>query len=171
MASTIPGEETEGHQVRARFLRRVFAVLLIAFVAAGMAGVFGVTSAEARAEGGGYELAVTYGKVSRPGLATPWVVKIRSPGGFDGPITIATTASYFDAFDENGLDPEPSASVGEGDDIVWEFDPPEGELFTLSFDARIEPAVQLQSFAARTALLDASGGEIVSVSYRTRVMP
>lgn len=119
----------------------------------------------------GYELTVTYGTVTRPGLATLWEVEVTKDGGFDGPITLATSSDYFGAFDENGLDPEPTSAVGEGDMIVWEFDPPEGDRFTLGYDARIEPAQQLAAFPARTALLDTDGTEIVAVEYRTVVLP
>lgn len=171
MTSTVPGNETERHQIRARAVRRVFAVALFGFVGAGLFGVFGTTTDEVSARSEGVELTVTYGKIARPGLATPWEVEVRSSGGFDGPVVLATTGSYFDAFDENGLDPSPVKSVGEGGEIVWEFDPPEGEIFSLSFDARIEPAVQMQTFSARTRVLDGNGRQIVAVSYTTRVMP
>lgn len=171
MSSTIPNAETDGHQRRSVFYRRVFAVAIAAFVIAGAANTFGVRHAEVAAEAEGYELTVKYGEASRPGLATLWEVEVRHRGGFDGPITLATTASYFGAFDENGLDPDPDKAYGEGERIIWEFEPPEGDVFSLSFDARIEPAQQLVTFPARTALLDEKGDEIVAVSYETRIWP
>ena len=171
MSSTIPNAETDRHQRRSVFCRRIFAVALTAFVIAGAANAFGVRHTEVSDEEDGYELTVTYGAASRPGLATLWEVEVRNDGGFDGPITLATTASYFGAFDENGLDPDPDKASSEGDDIVWEFEPPEGDVFSLSFDARIEPSQQLTTFPARTALLDENGEEIVAVSYETKVWP
>lgn len=151
--------------------RGIFALAITAFVVAGAANAFGVRHAEVSEEADGYELTVTYGAASRPGLATLWEVEVRREGGFDGPITLATTASYFGAFDQNGLDPGPDKAYGEGDQIVWEFEPPEGDVFSLSFDARIEPSQQLETFPARTALLDEDGDEIVAVSYETKVWP
>lgn len=151
--------------------RRLFALAIIAFLVAGAANMFGVRHEEVSSEAGGYEMTLTYGAASRPGLATLWEVEIRHSGGFDSPITLATTASYFGAFDENGLDPDPDKAYGEGDLIVWEFEPPEGDVFSLSFDARIEPGQQLVTFPARTALLDEKGDEIVAVVYETRVWP
>lgn len=171
MSSTIPNAETDGHQRRSAFYRGVFALAISAFVVAGAANVFGVRHTEVSKVADGYELTVTYGSNSRPGLATLWEVEVRHDGGFDGPITLATTASYFGAFDENGLDPDPDKAYGEGEDIVWEFEPPEGDVFSLSFDARIEPSQQLTTFPARTALLDENGDEIVAVSYETKVWP
>ncbi len=171
MSSTIPNEETEHHQRRSVWYRRLFAVALTVFVIAGAANAFGVRHAEVFDESGGYELTVRYGSDTRPGLATLWEVQVRHAGGFDAPVTLATTASYFGAFDENGLDPDPDKAYGEGEAIVWEFDPPAGDVFSLSFDARIEPSQQLTTFPARTALLDEKGDEIVAVSYQTRVWP
>ncbi|HUR49980.1 MAG TPA: hypothetical protein VMY88_10715 [Acidimicrobiales bacterium] len=171
MSSTIPNAETDSHQKRSAFYRGLFALAITAFVIAGAANVFGVRHSEVAAEAKGYQLTVKYGASSRPGLATLWEVEIRHAGGFDGPITLATTASYFGAFDENGLDPDPDKAYGEDEQIIWEFEPPEGDVFSLSFDARIEPAQQLATFPARTALLDESGAEIVAVSYETRVWP
>jgi hypothetical protein len=42
-------------------------------------------------------------------------------GGFNGPVTIATTGDYFDLFVENGLDPDPEAATTSGDLLIWEF--------------------------------------------------
>lgn len=171
MSSTIPNEETDKHQRRSLVYRRVFTVVLTTFLVAGAANVFGVRHVEKSAEADGYELTVRYGSATRPGLATLWEVEVRHAGGFDAPIKLATTASYFGAFDENGLDPDPDKAFGEGDLIVWEFEPPEGDVFTLSYDARIEPSQQLATFEARTALLDDAGEEIVAVQYETKVWP
>lgn len=171
MSSTIPNAETDGHQRRSVLYRAVFALAITTFVFAGALNAFGVRHRSVSAAADGYDLTVRYGEASRPGLATLWEVEVRHDGGFDGPVTIATTASYFGAFDENGLDPDPDKAFGEGERIIWEFEPPDGEVFTLSFDARIEPSQQLTTFPARTAVLDEAGAEIVAVSYETMVWP
>ena len=151
------------------WLRRIFTIGLAGFLLLGALNVYGVRSGEVSATGGGYELEVRYAKVSRPGLATPWSVEVTRPGGFDGPVTLATTASYFDAFDENGLDPDPTESVSDGERIVWTFDA-QGERLSVSFDARIEPGMQLRSVKATTELLE-DGRPVASVRYRTFLMP
>jgi hypothetical protein len=157
---------------RGRLGRRIFAVVLVVFLGLGLLGLYGVRTKDARATGGGYEMTVTYTSVSRPGLATPWSVEIRRPGGFgDDQVTVAVTSSYFDAFDENGLDPDPAESYSDGERTVWRFEPPPGDVMTVSFDARIEPGVQLTRVKGTVAVLDASGADAVSVDFRTLVLP
>lgn len=134
--------------------------------------IFGVDTEHARAEGGGYELDVRYGTVSRPGLATPFDITIRRPGGFDeGVVVVAVDAEYLSIWDENGLDPTPSAATADDTSIIWEFDtPPTGETLVISYDARIEPAAQ-RGKVGRVAILDAAHQEQLSVTFKTRVSP
>lgn len=154
-------------------MRRVFVVALTLFLLAGLAGVFGVKSSAVSATGGGYELKVTYAKWARPGLAVPWTVEVTRTGGFDDKtVTVTTSSAYFNLFDENGLDPDPSSVTTEGDLIMWEFDAPKkGDTLTIDFDARVSPAVQdLWPPYAETAVVE-NGDAVVSVKYRTRVWP
>ncbi len=168
--STMPAEVPYGRQRRARAVRRTFLSALAVFVLLGATGVFGVRTGTAASSGGGYELEVRYPKMSRPGLAVPWSVVVRHPGGFDGPIVLASTAQYFDLFDENSLDPDPDMSTSDGERIIWEFAPPEaGDTFEVSLDTRTGPNVQWGSVGETAVLVD--GEPVVSVRYRTRVMP
>lgn len=139
---TAPEESDLRRSRRARTARRVFMSLVAVVVLAGLSGWLGVRTATVTAAGGGYELTVTYANVSRPGLATPWSFEVRHPGGFDGPITISTTSSYLDMFDENGFDPEPSTMTATVEEVIWEFEPPPGDVLSVSLDARIEPGIQ-----------------------------
>jgi hypothetical protein len=152
----------------------LFVVALVIFLGLGLLGLYGVRTKEASATGGGYELTVTYTSVTRPGLATPWSAEIRRPGGFgDGEelISLAVSASYFDAFDENGLDPDPAESVNDGERTIWRFDPPPGDTMTVSFDARLQPDVQLTRVEGTASVLDASGAAVATVDFRTLVLP
>jgi hypothetical protein len=167
--STVPGEEPVDRLRRSRTLRRVALACLFVFLAAGLAGAFGVRTREASASNNGYELTVTFATVTRPGLATPWSVDVRRSGGFDGPITIAASSDYLDMFDENGLDPEPSSSTADPEFVVWEFEPPAGDTLSVSFDARIEPAKQWGRSGVVKVL--AEDAEVVQASFRTWVMP
>lgn len=167
--STIPDPPSRERVARARMGRRLGIGLLGLFLILGAINVFGVRSDAVSASGGGYELTVTYATMSRPGLATPWDVQVRHRGGFDGPITIATTGHYLNMFDENGLDPDPSSSTATEELIVWEFEPPDGDTLTISFDARLEPAVQAGRSGETSVLVD--GRSVVRVGYTTRVMP
>ena len=169
VVSTAPEDVDMGRVRRARAMRRSFLVVLAAFLLLGALGFLGVRSRSVSASGGGYDLEVTYGAVSRPGLATPWSVEVSREGGFEGPVTVATTAAYFDLFDENSLDPEPTSSTTVGDQLVWEFDPPPGDTLSISLDARIEPGVQ-RGREGTTSVLD-GGRPVATVRYRTRVLP
>jgi len=154
---------------RARAVRRLFMAALVAVLALGLAGLLGVDSATKTAGGGGYELTVTYGRVSRPGLATPWSLEVRHPGGFDGPITISTNTKYLDLFDENGFDPQPSKSTATPDTVIWEFDPPDGDTLGVSLDARIEPGAQWGRTGETSVLVE--GQPVVTAKYKTWVLP
>ena len=166
---TAPEEPNLLQSRRARTARRAFLVVLFGFLAVGLTGRLGVHTRTATASGGGYELTVTYGQVSRAGLATPWSLEIRHPGGFDGPVTVATNSKYLDLFDENGFDPEPSKSTATADEVVWEFDPPDGDTLGISLDGRVEPGVHRGRTGETSVLVD--GKPVVTVKYKTWVMP
>lgn len=154
---------------RAQNLRRAFLVLVGIFVLTGLTGRLGVRMEEASQASGGYDLKVSYAKVSRLGLATPWTIEVSRKGGFAAPIVVATTSSYFEIFDENGLDPQPTSSKTDGRYTVWEFEPPEGDTLEVSFDARIEPT--FRGGRSANTIVRENGRDIVAVRYRTQVMP
>jgi hypothetical protein len=154
---------------RHRATRRAGFILLVVVLILGATNVLGPQVASVTASGDGFELTVTYASVSRPGLSTPWTLEVRRPGGFDSPIMIATTGDYFDLFDENGLDPDPEAATTDGNLLVWEFAPPHGDVLTVTFDARIEPASHLRRSAETSVLVDREA--VVSVRYSTVTMP
>ncbi|MGQ0617629.1 MAG: hypothetical protein ACT4PW_11685 [Acidimicrobiia bacterium] len=137
----------------------------------GATALYGVQTGHARGAGGGYELDVRYGTVSRPALATPLDVTVTRGGGFDGPVTVAVDSKYLALWDENGLDPSPAEETADAEQTIWTFDPPSsGEVLAISYDARIEPAAQ-NGRSGRVALLDDAGSELVAVTFHTRVMP
>jgi hypothetical protein len=163
-------EDTDLLRVRrARIGRRLFMVALFVFLAVGLTGRLGLLSRTTTVRSGGYELTVTYGQVSRGGLATPWSFEVHRPGGFDGPITVSTTSSYLDLFDENGFDPQPSSSTATPESVIWEFDPPDGDTLGVSLDARLEPAVQWGRMGETSVLVD--GKPVVTARYKTWVLP
>ena len=170
--STLPRERPIRAVRRDRFGRRLFVVALVVFLGLGVLNLYGVRTKEVEATGGGYELTVTYSSVTRPGLATPWSAEIRRPGGFDDElVALAVSASYFDAFDENGLDPDPAEAVNDGENTIWRFDPPPGEVMTVSFDARLQPDIQLTRVKGSASVLDQSGAAVATVDFRTLVLP
>ncbi len=166
---TAPEEPDLLRSRRARIARRLFMTGLFAVLALGLAGWLGVETATTTAEGGGYELTVTYGRVSRAGLATPWSLEVRHPGGFDGPVTISTNTKYLDLFDENGFDPQPSKSTATPDEVTWEFEAPDGDTLGVSLDARVEPGAQWGRTGETSVLVD--GKPVVTAKYKTWILP
>ncbi len=169
---TAPEETDTGRQVRARLGRRIFVVALAAFLGLGALGFLGVRTTTVTAAGGGYEVAVTYASISRPGLATPWSFEVRRPGGFPDGLTVAVTSAYFDAFDENGLGPAPEEERSDEERTIWTFGPSASDTLTVSFDARIEPGVQLTTLKGELSVLSGgSGSRAVTVAFKTFVLP
>jgi hypothetical protein len=154
---------------RARAGRRMLLAGIIGVLVLAASNVLGMRTASVTATGGGYRLSVTYGSVSRPGLATPWGIEVHHAGGFDGPLTIATTRRYLMLFDHNVFYPDPSSVTATRDRLIFEFEPPPGEVFRLTMDGRIEPTEHLSQSAETAVLID--GLAVVSVSYTTRVVP
>jgi hypothetical protein len=150
-------------------VRRLLVALLTAIVVAGAAGLFGVRSSEATASNAGWTVSVTYAAVARAGLDVPWKVTVHRDGGFTGPVTLAVTADYFDIFESQGLDPEPSSETSDGDRLFWTFDPPPGDQLSVDFDAYIQPSSQLGA-SGEVAVLNA-GVPVVSVPFRTWLVP
>ncbi len=138
-------------------------------IVAGAVNLLGVRRASVEASQGGTTLAVEYARVTRSGLATPWTVEVTHPGGFDGPVTLTTSADYFDRFDLNGWFPEPSATSIRGDLLVLTFDRPAEDTFSVDLDARTSPTFSFGATA--TTALDTPGLPALSVEYRTVVMP
>ena len=168
--STVPPDPEMGRLRRARAVRRACIVVLVAFLALGAVGALGVREGKARANGGGYELEVSYPSVTRPGLAVSWSATIRRPGGFQGPVTIATTSRYLSLFDESVPDPSPATSRADAERVIWELEPPQsGDTIEVSLNTSTTPNLR-RSAPAVTAVLE-EGRPVVQVSYRTRMMP
>jgi hypothetical protein len=166
---TVPQDTDLGRVRRARTYRRVAIAIIGVFVLLGLVGVFGVRSGTASAIGGGYSLVVTYPAVTRPGLAVRWSLEIRRQGGLEDQVTLATTSAYFDLFDFNQFYPQPSAETSDGTSTIWTFDTGGGDAMRITLDGRLEPARQSGASAVSSILVE--GRPVVSVAYRTVVMP
>jgi hypothetical protein len=168
--STLPELRDPQDIRRARDKRRVGIALLALFVLAGAFGLYGTRTGEKSAAAGGYVVTVTYPKVSRPGHAVRYEVRVKRAGGFDGPIHMRFSSAYFDLFDENSFGPDPESATTTGGYDLYEFSPPPGEEFIVSSDTRVEPARQ-RGEKGEVSVLDESGTPIVTVRYRTRIFP
>lgn len=131
------------HARRGRAARRVVMALFAAFVALGLLGVLGVRSGTVRDSADGVELSVTYPRITRPGLASPFRMEIRSEAPLPETVEVSVTQDYLAIYDENGLDPDPAEATSDGEMLTWSVNPTPGATrLVLVFDARIEPAVQ-----------------------------
>lgn len=130
----------------------------------------GVDDTTATASADGWELEVRHPTVARPALAAPFEITVRHAGGFDGPIDLAVDRRYLGLWDLNGVLPAPAEETGDADRLFWTFDPPDGDVLHITYEARIEPAVQ-SGVSGRVAVLDPQGDEVVAVEFDTDVRP
>jgi hypothetical protein len=142
---------------------------LALFLLLGFLGLFGSKTSGVTATGGGYQLSVVYPAVTRPGLPVRWIYTIRHPGGFDEDIEIATTFEYLDLFDLTNIQPDASSQTADDQTIRWSFDPPDGDVFAVEFDAATETG--FHEIPAATAAVVKEGRPVVQVQFRTVVIP
>jgi len=169
--STIPPDDsgTNGWEVR---LRMLSIVLIVGLVLCGLGGLLGVRETTAVASGNGYILTVKHASVTRPGLATPFGVQVARADGSSLPteITLRIDAAYLEMFDENGIEPDPTSSFHTSRWTWWTFALPSGSSeFQVSFDARLEPAVQWG--VPGSASLEMDGLDRATAQFHTWVMP
>lgn len=169
--STIPADESGGDG-RETLLRAISLIFVTSVVLAGLTGMIGVRTRIAQSSGSGLTVSVQHASVTRAGLATPFSVSIATDDRTALPeqITTRIDTDYLEMFDENGLEPEPASSYQNGQWTWWTFDVPRGHNeLVVSFDVRLEPAVQWGRTGSATVEID--GKEITTVEFATRVMP
>ncbi|GAA0257895.1 hypothetical protein [Cryptosporangium japonicum] len=149
--------------------RRVVVTILVFVVLLGALGLLGVRSRAVRATANGYTLTVQYAHVARSGLDAPWRVLVHHPNGFSDDIELAVTATYFELFESQGFDPEPSAETADGEYVYLTFDRPSGTDFRLSFDAYVQPSAQLGADGQVRLLI--AGRQLTHVGFRTWLLP
>jgi hypothetical protein len=143
---------------------------LLALVLAGATGLLGPRSGDTSATGGGYRLTVTYPAITRAGEPAPLHIRVEKPGGFDGPIQLDLCDDFFDNLDFQNWFPNPSGETGDKTRLSYEFDPPDGDVFEASLDARSAPGQFGGIERCGVAVMDEQA-ELVSVSFRTWRMP
>lgn len=155
---------------RGRLARRALLCVFAVFLVLGATGFLGVRTGRVSAVAEGYELHVEYPRITRAGHAVPLAVEVRKDGGFgDEPVVIAMRAGYFSLFDENGMLPGPSAETADGQNVIWEFDPPPGEVLRVRFDTRTGPNRQTKESGTAAVLVD--DRPVVRVAFTSWVMP
>jgi hypothetical protein len=150
--------------------RRVFVTALFLFVAAGLAGFLGERTSSMTATEGDYELHLEYAGIARAGLDVPWQVTVTRKGGFDKELILAVTGDYFDIFESQGFTPNPSAATRDADTVYLTFDAPPGEVFTVAYDAYIQPSSQ-QGKDGSVSVLGPGGRPMATVDFDTWLWP
>jgi hypothetical protein len=174
---THPERDSGPMRVSARRLAYVVTTMLLCAIVgsavldgASEIDVWGESAETVADTGNGYVLEVRYPNVTRPALASPFDIVVRHRGGFDGPVEIAIDPDWIEIWDYQALYPEPSEATGEPGRLLLTFEPPDGEVLRIFFDARIQPAQQ----SARDGwveVLDDSGDVAARVEFTTRVLP
>src|SRR4051794_2096615 len=168
--STLDGvRETE--QNRRGVVGRSIALVVFAIVVVvGATGWLGVHAQTKTSSSIGYTMTVTYPRVARSGLDIPWNLRLSHPGGFQGDITVAISADYFDIFEFQGFHPEPSDETADADFVYLTFAPPaEGDVFTMSWDTYVQPSSQVGRDA--TVKVIVAGVTVASANYSTTLLP
>ena len=136
----------------------------------GVVDLWGVDDGRVTVTGAdGTTLSVRYPSVVRPGLAAPMEITVERPGGFDGDVELSIDNDFLQLWDVNGVFPSPADERSAGDAVVWTFDPPDGEVLTVFYEARIEPGMQLIRREATVSLLDPN--EVLRADFTTKVRP
>lgn len=171
-ASTIDGLEGRGGGTAALWLRRGFLALLALVLVGALFGAAGdrTERTTATSEDGRWTLSLLHASLARAGLDVPWEVTVTREGGFEGPVVLGVTGSYFDLYETQGFRPEPAASYRDGETLFLEFDPPpSGDTMVVAYDAYIQPASQ-QGTGGTVAVR--SGDEVlVSLDFTTDLLP
>lgn len=175
MTTTTPGSTLDGVETRpeGRFgiwSRRLLLGALAVFVGAGLIGLLGVRTATTSASEDGYTMTLEHATVARAGLDVPFAVSVTHEGGFAETLTIAVTGDYFDIYETQGFNPEPSSQIRDADLLYLTFDAPQGDVFRFSYDAYIQPSSQ-QGRSGEVILLAGDGSPLVTIPFRTRLWP
>lgn len=155
---------------RRRNGRRLGFLLLLLIVLAGLLNVLGPRASTARAEADGYTLEVVHAAVARSGQPAPLEITVDSPVPFTKPIEIVLDARLFDSLDFQNWYPNPDSETRAGDELSYEFAPPEGNQLVVHLDARVSPGLALGPEPHWVELL--IGDEVVArVDYEVWVAP
>jgi len=167
--STFPTNPSPRWDMFERTLRWVSVVVVFGIVLLALLGFAGLATGSATTDGDEFDVRVEYATVSRPGLATPFVIEVESNAGvLPDELTIEIPRAYLSMFDENGLDPAPDTVSSDGTTEVWTFQTDDVSTLSIDFDARLQPNMHY----SRDGWVVVSGGDTeVRVDFRTRVMP
>jgi len=177
--STVAGGQDEvgapervsiGEMRRARALRRLVLLLLLAFLVLGALNFFGGRTAKTQAKAGDWQLEVSYPRTGRPGIGAPLQIQVQHQGGFDGPVTLSMTSDYLDVLDVGSIHPDPSQATASDKAITWQFDPPPGDTLSVSFGAEFEASEHPGRHKAAVTVLE-NNKPVTHVNFTTWEVP
>lgn len=168
MTSTIPEAADLRAERRNRAVRRVALALIALFVLVGLTGRLGVRSRTTSGRDGALTATLTYPHVARPALAVPYRLVVHVDEGTTEPVEVRIASEFLDSFDENGREPEPAATGTDGHDVIWTFDPPDGDTLVVTLDTRVEPGVQWRRAGRTTVTV---GDDTVALAHDMWVLP
>lgn len=169
-SSTLEGIQETGQSLPSVWARRGFLSVLTVFVVAGGLGFLGVHSATARASEDGWSVSVLHASVARAGLDVPFEIRVRHLGGFGKDITLALTGHYFDIYETQGFEPEPSEATRDAHTLYLTFTaPPKGQELVVSYDAYVQPSSQVGQ-SGRVGVMDGDQ-ELATVRFETALLP
>lgn len=155
---------------RGRFARRTGLAVMLLVPATSFFGIYGPSERTLRTPFDDYDLSMTYGSVVRSGQAVTMEITLTHATGFDGPVRLAFEQEVFDRLDFQNWYPNPSAEIGEGSHVVYEFDRPQGNTLGISLDARVAPT-QWGSWDTHAVWVEIDGQQILRTDYTVWVMP
>ena len=153
-----------------RWATRAGLLLLVLVVVAGASGLLGPRKGSTSASASGYELRVEYPSITRAGEPAPLHIQVESAAGFGKTIELELCDDLFDDLDFQSWYPNPSAETGDASTLTYEFDPPDGNVFEVSLDARSAPGAFGEIRGCTVKVVDGPT-ELVSVSFKTWRMP
>ena len=170
--STIEGLEGRGEGTAALWARRAFLAALALALVGALLGALGdrTERTTATSDDGRWTLSLLHASLSRAGIDVPWEVTITREGGFEGPVVLGVTGSYFDLYETQGFRPEPAASYRDDGTLFLEFEPPpSGDTMVVAYDAYVQPASRQGS--SGTLAVRSGDAVLVSLDFSTALLP
>lgn len=170
--ATLPSSRDAAASRRGRNLRRLGIELLCLLIVAALTGLLGPRDGVTTASGGGYELTVRHGQITRPSIPVPLEITVERAGGFDGPVTLSISKGLVDRMDFNNWYPNPDGETSGPDRLSYEFSEPDGDVLHILLDARTAPGQLPSAGRYAVAVVDSETGEtLVEATFRMAVLP
>jgi hypothetical protein len=167
--ATLQEPRGTGGARRERRWRRIGLVVMALVVAAALSGVLGSRGGTAVVSEGPVTMTVEYAQITRPGVEAELQIHLRHDDGFTGPVTIAIDRDLFGRLDFNSWYPTAASETSNSSVVIYEFDPPAGQEFTVRLDAHAQSTQWPSADTYTVALMDEEHD--VEAEFRMWVLP